>query len=82
MNIVQTILEIVNNILTFLSVKQKNKNKELEVIHSDENKKRIDKSEEIKIRDEAENLVYQLENAKSEDEKEKILEQIRRRTSR
>lgn len=81
MSIFNSIIQLVNNILDFFNLKQKAKDKEFDIVNSEENKQRKDRIKEIEIRDEAEELINKVQTG-TEKEKEDALEEIRRRTSR
>lgn len=81
MSIFNSIIKLVNNILDFFNLKQKAKDKEFDIVNSEENKQRKDRIKEIEIRDEAEELINKVQTG-AEKEKENALEEIRRRTSR
>ena len=82
MNILDSILKFLQTLFSFLSIKETQKNKEFEIVNSEENIKKTEKSEEVKFRDETEELLNKIKNTKSIDEKKILLEEIRRRTSR
>lgn len=81
MSIFNSIIRLVNNILDFFNLKQKAKDKEFDIVNSEENKQRKDRVKEIEIRDQAEELINKVQNG-TEKEKQDALEEIRRRTSR
>jgi hypothetical protein len=82
MSILDSILKFLQTLFSFLSIKETQKNKEFEIINSEENIKKTEKSEEVQFRDETEELLNKIKNTKSIDEKKILLEEIRRRTSR
>jgi hypothetical protein len=82
MNVLDSILKFLQTLFSFLSIKETQKNKEFEIVNSEENIKKTEKSEEVKFRDETEELLNKIKNTKSVDEKKILLEEIRRRTSR
>ena len=82
MTILDSILKFLQTLFSFLSIKETQKNKEFEIVNSEENIKKTEKSEEVKFRDETEELLNKIKNTKSIDEKKILLEEIRRRTSR
>lgn len=82
MSILDSILKFLQTLFSFLSIKETQKNKEFEIINSEENIKKTEKSEEVQFRDETEELLNKIKNTKSVDEKKILLEEIRRRTSR
>jgi hypothetical protein len=82
MSVLDSILKFLQTLFSFLSIKETQKNKEFEIINSEENIKKTEKSEEVQFRDETEELLNKIKNTKSIDEKKILLEEIRRRTSR
>lgn len=82
MKIIDSIVKLLESLFSFLITKEKQKEKEFDIINSEENKKKFEKSEEIKFRDNTEELLNKIKNTKSIDEKKILLEEIRRRTSR
>lgn len=82
MSILDSILKFLQTLFSFLSIKETQKNKEFEIVNSEENIKKTEKSQEVQFRDETEELLNKIKNTKSIDEKKILLEEIRRRTSR
>ena len=82
MNILDSILKFLQTLFSFLSIRETQKNKEFEIVNSEENIKKTEKSEEVQFRDETEELLNKIKNTKSIDEKKILLEEVRRRTSR
>lgn len=82
MKIIDSIVKLLETLFSFLIIKEKQKDKEFDIVNSDENKKKIEKSDEIQFRDDTEELLNKIKNSKSIDEKNILLEEIRRRTSR